>query len=50
MVNIPPGDLLFLVLSVAAAPIGAVWLIRERRSRPPERRADPASSTGAPGQ
>jgi hypothetical protein len=32
MSAIPPGDLLFLALSVAAAPVGAAWLIRERKS------------------
>jgi hypothetical protein len=33
MENISPADLLFLTLSVVAAPIGAVWLIRERKSQ-----------------
>jgi hypothetical protein len=32
MANISPADLLLLTLSVVAAPIGAVWLMKERKS------------------
>jgi hypothetical protein len=43
MATIPPGDLLFLALSVAAAPVGAAWLIRERMSAPKGQRTAPGS-------
>jgi hypothetical protein len=41
MGNIPPAELVFLVMSVAAAPVGAAWLIKEAKS--PRRRRLPAT-------
>jgi hypothetical protein len=46
MPAIPPGDVLFLALSVAAAPIGAAWLIRERRSHQGLRRQGGSGANG----